>query len=430
MTRSVEAALLLGAAVLAGFGVTLVNLASGGSVDAQAGITFFMFAVAFGGLHLAVRRLAPAATTLLLPPLALLTAVAFVEIYRLDPYRAGLQRWWLLIGAGAAALTLRLLRGGGVTVLRRFRYLFAAAALALFALPMLPTTLRPIHGLEVNGSRLWVVVDLFLTDLHFQPGEVAKVAFVVFLASYLADRQASLSAARRHLGRLTFPEPRELFPMGIMWVASLLMLVYERDLGASLLLFAVFVALLYTATAEPGYVTVGGALALIGGVASWAVFPYVQRRVVAWLQPFADFQGAGYQIAQGVFAFGSGSLSGSGPGLGRPDLIPNASTDFIFAAVGEEFGFAGTVAVLAAYALLVATGFGIALRSRDRFRKLLAAGLTFTFGFQTFVILAGVLRVLPLTGIALPFMSYGGSALIGNFLLVALLLRISHEEQV
>jgi cell division protein FtsW (lipid II flippase) len=158
------------------------------------------------------------------------------------------------------------------------------------------------------------------------------------------------------------------------------------------------------------------------------VFDHVQRRVTAWINPLSDFENAGFQVAQGMFGLGTGSLSGSGPGLGRPDLIPNAITDFIFAAVGEEFGFAGTVAVLAAYALIVAVGFGIALRARDRFGKLLAAGLTLTFGIQTFLIIGGVLRVVPLTGITLPFMSYGGSSLVGNFILIAILLRISHEE--
>jgi cell division protein FtsW (lipid II flippase) len=158
------------------------------------------------------------------------------------------------------------------------------------------------------------------------------------------------------------------------------------------------------------------------------MFDHVQRRVVAWIAPFENYQDEGFQIAQGLFALGSGSLAGAGPGLGRPDLIPNASTDFIFAAVGEELGFAGSVAVIALFALVVSVGLGIAFRSRDTFRKLLAAGLTFIFGIQVFLIIGGILRIVPLTGITLPFMSYGGSALVGNLVLIALLLRISHEE--
>jgi cell division protein FtsW (lipid II flippase) len=209
---------------------------------------------------------------------------------------------------------------------------------------------------------------------------------------------------------------------------SVLILVWQRDLGASLLLFTAFVLLLYAATGASGYLAAGGLLALVAGVSSYAAFDHVQRRVIAWLTPFEHYQDEGYQIAQGLFALGSGSLSGAGPGLGRPDLIPNASTDFIFAAVGEELGFAGSVAVLALFALVVAVGLGIAFRSRDTFRKLLAAGLTFVFAVQVFLIIGGILRLVPLTGITLPFMSYGGSALVGNLILVVLLIRISHEE--
>jgi cell division protein FtsW (lipid II flippase) len=214
----------------------------------------------------------------------------------------------------------------------------------------------------------------------------------------------------------------------VAWGGSVLILVWQRDLGASLLLFAGFVLLLYAATGASGYLVAGGLLALVAAVSSYLAFDHVQRRVIAWLAPFEHYQDEGYQIAQGLFAMGSGSLSGAGPGLGRPDLIPNASTDFIFAAVGEELGFAGSVAVLALFALVVAVGLGIAFRSRDTFRKLLAAGLTFIFAVQVFLIIGGILRLVPLTGITLPFMSYGGSALVGNLILVALLIRISHEE--
>ena len=199
-------------------------------------------------------------------------------------------------------------------------------------------------------------------------------------------------------------------------------------MGASILLFAGFVILLYAATGTPGYLVVGGLLTLLGGLSAYLAFDHVQRRVIGWLSPFEHYSDEGYQIVQGLFALGSGSLAGAGPGMGRPDLIPNASTDFIFAAVGEELGFAGSVAVLAMYGLLVAVGFGIAFRSRDIFRKLLAAGLTIILGVQVFLIVGGILRLLPLTGITLPFMSYGGSALVGNMILITLLLRISHEE--
>lgn len=429
MTRFVEAALLLGAAVLMALGVTMVNLSGAGGVDAQVAISFLTAAIAFGSVHVAIRAFAPDATPVLLPPVALVTAFGMVEIYRLEPERAALQRWWLVLGAVVAIVVLVWLNRVGLTALRRYRNVMFLVGVAVLLLPLLPSEgPLPVKGFEANGSRLWIVVDLGFIQLNFQPGEVAKVMFVGFLAAYLADRGPALSGARRRIGPLAIPEPRQLAPLVIVWAASLGVLVFQRDLGASLLLFSVFVALLYAATGSGGYLTGGLALTLMGALASWRLFDHVDRRVTAWLRPFSDYDDAGYQIAQGVFALGTGSLSGSGPGLGRPDLIPFASTDFIFAAVGEEFGFAGSVAVLCAYALIVAAGFGIALRARDPFRKLLAVGLAFAFGIQVFLIIGGVLRVVPLTGITLPFMSYGGSSLLGNFVVLALLARVSHEE--
>ncbi len=429
MTRDAEAALIVGAAALASFGVTLVNFATEGSFDAQVALTFLVFTIAFGAVHIAVRRFAPDASTALLPVTALVTVFGFIEIYRINPVRAGLQRWWLLIGAALAVAVLVWMHQVGTDALRRYRNITLATAIGLMLLPMLPSDWGfPVRGLTVNGSRLWVEINVVFTSLNFQPGEIAKVAFVVFLAGYLADRRVALLEAKRKIGVLALPEPRQLVPLLVVWGATLAVMVGQRDLGASLLLFAVFVAMLYAATGQSAYLTGGLFLTLIGAIGSWRVFDHVQRRVTAWINPLGDFEDAGFQVAQGMFGLGTGSLSGSGPGLGRPDLIPNAITDFIFAAVGEEFGFAGTVAVLASYALIVAIGFGIALRARDRFRKLLAAGLTLTFGIQTFLIIGGVLRVVPLTGITLPFMSYGGSSLVGNFILIALLLRISHEE--
>lgn len=429
MTRNTEAALIIAASFLAAFGVTLVNFARGGSVDVQTSLTFLVFLITFGGLQVAVRTWAPRATPLLLAPIVALTAIGFLEVYRLDVVRAGLQRWWLLIGAGLAVLVLALLSKPGTSVLRRYRNLILVISIALLLLPNLSSDWAfPLKGLEVNGSRLWVVLELGFTQMQFQPAELAKLGLVTFVAAYLADHQRALREAHRQVGPLRFPEPRQLIPLLAAWGVSVVILVWQRDLGASLLLFAGFVLLLYAATGATGYLAAGGLLALVGGVASFVMFDHVQRRVVAWIAPFENYQDEGFQIAQGLFALGSGSLAGAGPGLGRPDLIPNASTDFIFAAVGEELGFAGSVAVIALFALVVSVGLGIAFRSRDTFRKLLAAGLTFIFGIQVFLIIGGILRILPLTGITLPFMSYGGSALVGNLVLIALLLRISHEE--
>jgi cell division protein FtsW (lipid II flippase) len=429
MTRNAEGATVVAASFLAAFGVTLVNFAREQSVDAQTALTFLIFLIAFGGLHLAVRTWAPRATPLLVAPVTALTALGFIEIYRLDPVKAGLQRWWMLIAAGVAIAVLALFARSSTTILRRYRNIMLLVSLALLVLPNLPTDWGfPLKGLVVNGSRLWIVLDLGFTTLQFQPAEIAKLGFVIYVAAYLADHQKALREARRHLGPIRFPEPRQLIPLVITWLVSILILISQRDLGASLLLFAGFVLLLYAATGTTGYLVAGGFMAVAAGVASYYMFDHVQRRVVAWLTPFQHFDDEGYQIAQGLFGMGTGSLSGAGPGLGRPDLIPNATTDFIFAAVGEELGFAGTVSVLALFSLVIAVGLGISFRSRDMFRKLLAAGLTFVFAVQTFLIIGGVVRVVPLTGITLPFMSYGGSALVGNLILIALLLRISHEE--
>lgn len=430
MTRKAEAGLIVAAALLASVGVAIVEFTNGDWLDAQVALTFLAFAGSFGGIHLATVRWAPGASSLLVPIAAFLTAVGFIEIYRLDSHLAALQRWSLLVAAAVGALILWLLRDAGVAVLRRYRYVLLALGIGFLLLPLLPDT-WPIHGATVNGSRLWVRVNVPATSriLSFQPGEIAKVLITIFLASYLAERAEAMALVGRKLGPLKIPEPRHLGPVFVAAGVAFLVLIYQRDLGASLLLFGVFVAMLYVATGRSFYVIAGAFLALVAGFVAYSSFAHVQRRIDAWLDPFAYYQDAGYQTIQGLFAMGSGALTGSGIGLGRPDLIPAAPTDFIFAAVAEEMGLAGSLAVLAGFGLLLAVGFGIALRSRDRFRKYLAGGLTIVLGLQAFIILAGVLRVLPITGLTLPFMSYGGSSLVANMVIIALLLRVSHEER-
>ncbi|MEX0667808.1 MAG: FtsW/RodA/SpoVE family cell cycle protein, partial [Acidimicrobiia bacterium] len=338
MTRTAETGLLVGAAVLAAFGVTLVNLAAGDSIDARIGLTFLVMLFAFGALHVAIRRWTPSASTALLPPAALLTAIGLAEIHRLDPGRAALQQWWLIIAAGLTIGLLRFLHRQGTATLRRYRYLFLTGALLLLLLPMLPSSgPLPIRGLQANGSRLWVLIDLGVTEIRFQPGEIAKLVIVLFLASYLAERQFAISEGRR-VGPFRLPEPRLLFPVVAVWAGSIGVLIGQRDLGASVLLFGAFIGMLYAATGQPSYLIVGGLLTSAGGWTAYRVFDHVARRVVAWLTPFQAYEDAGYQVAQAWFGMGTGSLAGSGLGLGRPTLIPNAETDFIFAAVAEELG--------------------------------------------------------------------------------------------
>jgi peptidoglycan glycosyltransferase len=430
MTRRAEAGLIIAAALLASVGVAIVEFTHGDWLDAQVALTFLAFAASFGGIHLATIRWAPGASSLVLPLASFLTAVGFIEIYRLDSHLAALQRWSLLVAAAAGSLILWLIRTTGVAVLRKYRYVLLAIGIGALLLPLLPDSWS-IHGATVNGSRLWVRIDIPGTGriLSFQPGEIAKVLITIFLASYLAERAEAMSVVQRKIGPLKLPEPRHLGPVVVAAGVAFFVLIYQRDLGASLLLFGIFIGMLYVATGRSFYVISGAVLAVLAGFIAYTTFDHVQRRIEAWIDPFAHFQDAGYQTVQGLFAMGSGALTGSGIGLGRPDLIPAAATDFIFAAVAEEMGLAGALAVLAGFALLVATGFGIAIRSRDRFRKYLAGGLTIVLGLQAFIILAGVLRLLPVTGITLPFMSYGGSSLLANFAILALLLRVSHEER-
>jgi peptidoglycan glycosyltransferase len=430
MTRNAEASLLAAASVLAAIGVTLANFAAGGGLDAQVALTFLVFALSFGGIHVALRRWAPSANPYLFPLAAFLAAIGFIMVYRLDPELAALQRWSMLVAGAACAFLLFVLRNEGVAMLRRYRYVFLLVAVALLLLPLLPEGL-PLHGVEVFGSRLWVRIELPVggRTLSFQPGEIAKVLLTIFLASYLADRYLVMASTDRKLGPVTLPDLRQLFPVVLAGVAAFFVLIYQRDLGASLLLFGLFIGMMYIATGRSSYLAIGAVFVGVAGFAAYRMFDHVERRVLAWLRPFEDYADSGYQIAQSLFALGSGSITGAGIGLGRPDLIPAAPTDFIFAAVGEEIGFAGSVAVIAAYALLIAAGFGIALRARDVFRKFLAAGLTLVLGMQAVLIIAGVIRLLPVTGITLPFMSYGGSSLVANMVMITLLARISHGER-
>ncbi len=428
MTKRTEALLVALSAAITAAGTALVTLTTSAAITLDTAAAGATHIAAFGGLLLGFRRWAPGASRLLLPLAAFITAVGSIEVFRIDPDLGRLQRWWLLLAAGIGLVTLRFLRSRGIGSLRRYRYLFLTGALALLALPLLPSGL-PVGGATVNGARLWVRVAIGDRSLSFQPGEGAKVLIVVFLASYLADRRRALAEMPRSLGPVRLPEPRQLLPVLLAFAVAFLVLVYQRDLGASLLFFVVFVALLFVATGRATYLVAGAALISAGAVAAVTSFSHVAVRVEAWLHPFDDYAAGGYQVAQGIFALAEGGLIGTGLGSGSPWLIPAAATDYVFVAIVEEMGIAGGLALLAAFAMLVAVGFGIALRATDAFRSLLAAGLTIALAVQTLLIIGGVLRMLPLTGITLPFVSYGGSSLLANVVAISLLGRISHEER-
>ena len=414
--RSVELGLVILAVIVAAGGYALTSLAARASLPAD----LLPFALSAAGLvlaaHVAVRKLAPRADGTLLGVAALLNGIGFVVIARLDPQLARLQSGWAALSVVAFVAVLAVVRR--VRDLERYRYTFALVGIAALLLPVLPGI-----GREINGARLWIS----LGPLNFQPGEAAKVLLVVFLAAYLVEKRELLAVGTKRLGPVSLPDPKHLGPLLLAWGFSILVMVQEKDLGSSLLFFAVFLAMVYMATGRASYLGVGAVMFAAGAVFAYTVFGHVQDRVTTWLDPWPTSEGRGFQLVQALFAFGSGGFAGTGLGLGSPGKIPNAPTDFVFAAIGEELGLLGTTAVLALYILLVGVGFRIALVAEQPFLKLLAAGLTTILGVQTVIILGGVTRLIPLTGITLPFVSYGGSSLLANFVILALLLRVSDE---
>jgi peptidoglycan glycosyltransferase len=288
---------------------------------------------------------------------------------------------------------------------------------------MLLLPLAPGIGREVRGARLWVG----LGPLQFQPAEIGKVLLVIFLASYLNARKELLAVATRRIGPIALPEPRHLAPLLVAWGISLVVLFLEKDLGSSLLFFGIVVVMLWVATGRGAYLALGAILFAVGAFAGYSMFEHVQDRVTVWLHVFDRglVQNEGYQLAQSLFALATGGISGTGLGQGRPGFIPDAHTDFVFSAMGEELGLLGVTALLLLFILLIFRGFRAAVRSPDGFGQLLATGLSTVLALQTFVIVGGVTRLIPLTGITLPFVSYGGSSLVANFVLLALLIRVS-----
>jgi len=376
--------------------------------------------------HIVLRFTLPYADPYLFPLFAVLACFGLVMIYRIDEKLAREQAQWFVIGLGLFAATIILLRD--YRVLERYRYTVAAVGIGLLLLPRLPGI-----GSQVNGAYLGVK----LGPLTFQPAEFSKIAIIVFLASYLRDtRQLLVIGARRFAG-ITFPPIKHFGPLLIVWGGAMLMLFFIQDLGSSLMFYGGFLAVLYVATNRFSFVAIG--LTLFG-LGSWALYharPTITHRVDAWLHPFGalyDVPGGSYQIAQSVFAQADGGLFGRGFGqavldVGGSPLLPAAQTDLIYSVIVNELGLIGACAVLCTYLLAVERGFKIATLARDSFSKLLATGLTAVFALQVFVIVGGVTRVIPLTGVTLPFISYGGSSILANFVLLALLLVVSNKAR-
>ncbi|WP_217141891.1 FtsW/RodA/SpoVE family cell cycle protein [Streptomyces sp. AC627_RSS907] len=421
--RGIELALIVMAVLLSVFGYCDVGLAQHGTLPPGAagyGAGLGVLAVL---AHLAVRLRAPWADPLLLPIGVLLNGLGLVLIYRLDLETPGdraapTQLVWSTLGVALFIVVVLLLRDH--RVLQRYAYVCVAAALVLLTVPILFPA--------VNGARIWIRVEGF----SIQPGEFAKVLLAVFFAAYLAANRGALAYAGRRVWRLQLPTGRVLGPIVAVWLVSVGVLVLERDLGTSLLFFGLFVVLLYVATGRTGWIAVGLLLASLGAVAVGWLEPHVHGRVEDWLHPFASVEaGQGpSQLAQSLFAFAAGGVTGTGLGLGHSVLIGFAvKSDFILATAGEELGFLGLTAIFLLYALLVERGYRAGLAVRDPFGRLLAVGLSSIVALQVFVIAGGVTGLIPLTGMAMPFLAQGGSSVVTNWAIVALLIRVSHAAR-
>ena len=422
--RNRELLALVPVALLLTAGFAAVLSQEGPKVDNVSLVYGAYFLAVCLATHLFLRIRLPNADPYLFPLMALLTAFGLVMVYRIDESLARDQANWFVLGLVLFALTIQLLRD--YEVLERYRYTIAAASLLLLLAPRLPGI-----GQQVNGAYLGVK----LGPIAFQPAEFSKIGIVIFLASYLREhREVLIVGARRILG-VTLPPLKHFGPMLVVWGASMFMLVFIRDLGSSLMFFAAFLALLYVATGRFSFVVIGMAMFLLGAWFIVATVPHVHDRVEIWLHPYNDATDKGYQILQSIFAQADGGLFGKGFGQGMittpngSTLLPAAQTDTIYSLIVNELGLFGACGLIATYLLITARGFKVALLAYDGFSKLLATGLTAVFAIQAFVIIGGVTRVIPLTGVTLPFVSYGGSSIVANFVLLALLLLVSDRAR-
>ena len=416
--RTTELGLLILAVLIICGTYALASLGRSASIPADIvpflGVIVVLLIIA----HVANRRLAPTADPLFLPLAALLNGIGYVFIARIDGDLAGLQASWTAVGIFGYVGTLIVVRD--VRVLQRYRYTFGLAGVVLLVMPLMP-----FIGTTIYGSRIWVS----LGPVGFQPGELAKICLAIFFAGYLVERRELLGVATFRIGRLNTPDPKHFAPILLAVGFSLIVMVFERDLGSALLFFVLFIVMLWVATGRASYVAVGMTLFAASAYFAWRMFDHVQTRVTIWIDPWSDPLNKGFQVIQGAYALAWGGVAGTGPGLGITGRIPADESDFIFAVIGEELGLLGATAVLCAFLLLAGSGLGVARRSTGPFGALLAVGLTTLIAFQAFIIVAGVIRLLPLTGVTLPFVSYGGSSLVANYMLLALLVRISDQTE-
>jgi cell division protein FtsW (lipid II flippase) len=388
-----------------------------------------IFLVVFGGAHLAIRRFAPYTDPLLLPIVALLNGLGLVMIHRLDLVNNELsgrrhpsatqQMLWTVVGVAAFALVVTFLKDH--RQLARYGYICGITGLVFLVIPaLLPASLS-----EQNGAKIWIRFPGF----SIQPAEFSKILLLIFFSAVLIAKRGLFTSVGKHFMGMTLPRPRDLAPLLAAWVISVGVMAFEKDLGTSLLLYASFLVMLYLATQRFSWVVIGLVLFVAGSVVAYFIFPHVRTRVEMWWDPFADPDGAGYQIVQSMFSFATGGIFGTGLGNGQPDTVPAASTDFIIAAFGEELGLVGFASILMLYTIVIVRGLRTAIATRESFGKLLAAGLASTLAIQLFIVVGGVTQLIPLTGLTTPWMSYGGSSLLANYVLLAILARISHSAR-
>ena len=426
--RNAELLLLCFAAVITTVALLIVEANQEQGLRWDSGAYTVAYLALFGGAHLAIRRFAPYADPLLLPVVALLNGLGLVMIHRLDlaaatsptaPRRpsANQQMLWTL-------RRCRRVRAGGDLPQgspRCWPATATCAALTGLILLAIPAVLPRVGSRSQNGAKIWIRLPGF----SIQPAEFSKILLLIFFAAVLVSKRSLFTSAGKHVLGMDLPRPRDLAPLLAAWIISVGVMVFEKDLGTSLLLYASFLVMVYVATDRFSWVVIGLALFAAGSVAAYYLFGHVRVRVQNWLDPFADPDGAGYQMVQSLFSFATGGIFGTGLGNGQPGTVPAASTDFIIAAIGEELGLVGLAGVLMLYTIVIIRGMRTAIAVRDSFGKLLAAGLASTLAIQLFIVVGGVTKLIPLTGLTTPWMSYGGSSLLANYVLLAILVRIS-----
>ena len=425
--RNLELVLLLFACGINAAAITLVQLGATGSIDNTiitlgVGLTVLVLI-----MHIALRLVARNADPFILPIISVLNGLGIAMIYRLD-IAEGFTGWesagirqiiWTAIAIAIAIATVVLIKNH--RVLQRYRFVAMFAGIALLLMPLLPV----VGTDRGTGARLWLEIG----PLTFQPGELGKIALAIFFAGYLVSARDSLSMVGTKVLGMTFPRARDLGPILVVFVASMAVLIFQRDLGTSLLYFGLFLVMIYVATGRASWIVLGLGMFLTGAVVASQAISYVGNRFAAWLDAFNpdvyDRTGGSYQLVQGLFGLADGGLIGKGLGQGSPDITPLAESDYIISALGEELGLVGIFAILALYLLFVSRGFRIGFAGQDDFGRLLAVGLSFVIALQVFIVIGGVTRVIPLTGLTTPFLAAGGSSLVANWIIAALLLRLS-----